>query len=45
MPLTDFGVPVISLGRWRCFLCEDIGNDGWRGFARHYDAHHLAGDD
>jgi hypothetical protein len=41
MGLTEHGFPVISLGRWRCFICGQIGQDGWRGHARHYDVHHL----
>jgi hypothetical protein len=32
---------VISMGRWRCFLCDRIGEDGRRGFMRHYDTAHL----
>jgi hypothetical protein len=45
MGLTEHGFPVISLGRWRCFICGQIGQDGWKSYARHYDTHHLDGRD
>lgn len=40
-PRVEVGMSVISLGRWRCFLCDCIGEDGQRGFMRHYDTVHL----
>lgn len=44
-PRVEVGMSVISLGRWKCFICREFGERGWRGFAKHYDTHHLDTDD